>query len=94
MEKKRVIKNMENLTDDVFGILKKTYPDGWSNHIIKVNRGNNQFFHAITLDTHDTTYLIKVNVRIDKITDESEPVESDQEDDYSESSEADNTDDD
>jgi len=65
MQKKRVIKSIENLTDDVLGALKMKYPEGWSNHIIKVNRGNNEFFHAITVDTDDTSYLIKVKVKVD-----------------------------
>lgn len=66
MEKKRVIKRMENLTGDLMEALKEKYPDGWFNHITKVHKGNNEFFHAINLDLGDTTYLIRVNVKIDK----------------------------
>ncbi|MCF8235809.1 MAG: hypothetical protein K9G67_12580 [Bacteroidales bacterium] len=66
MEKKRVIKRMENLTGDLMDALKEKYPDGWFNHIIKVHKGNNEFFHAISLELDDTTYLIRVNVKIDR----------------------------
>jgi hypothetical protein len=67
MEKKRIIKSMENIGDDVLQMIKKKYPDGWSNHVIRVNKGNNEFFHAITIDTDDTSYMIKVNVKVDSI---------------------------
>ncbi len=69
MQRKRVIKSIENLTDDVLGALRMKYPEGWSNHIIKVNKGNNDFFHAITLDTEDTSYLVKVKVKVDTTSD-------------------------
>ncbi|MFP4471271.1 MAG: hypothetical protein ACLFPE_11330 [Bacteroidales bacterium] len=67
MEKKRVIKSIENITEDVLEAIKKKYPDGWSNHVQRVNKGNNEFIHVITVDTEDTSYLIKVNVKIDSI---------------------------
>nr|NQU94033.1 hypothetical protein [Bacteroidota bacterium] len=69
MEKKRVIKSIENITEDVLMVIKKKYPDGWSNHVMRINKGNNEFFHAITVDTDDTSYMIKVNVKIDSIDD-------------------------
>ena len=45
MEKKRVIKSMENISAEVMEMVKKKYPDGWANHVIRVNKGNNEFFH-------------------------------------------------
>jgi hypothetical protein len=69
MEKKRVIKSMENISAEVMEMVKKKYPDGWANHVIRVNKGNNEFFHAITVDTDDTSYMIKVNVKVDSIED-------------------------
>ncbi len=69
MEKKRVIKSIENITEDVLEAIKKKYPDGWSNHVQRVTKGNNEFIHVITVDTDDTSYLIKVNVKIDSIED-------------------------
>jgi hypothetical protein len=69
MEKKRVIKSMENISAEVMEMVKKKYPDGWANHVIRVNKGNNEFFHAITVDTEDTSYMVKVNVKVDSIED-------------------------
>ncbi|MDZ7740830.1 MAG: hypothetical protein U5Q03_03545 [Bacteroidota bacterium] len=69
MQRKRVVKSIENLTGDILGALKMKYPEGWSNHIIKVKRDNNEFFHAITVDTEDASYLIKVKVKVDTTSD-------------------------
>lgn len=67
MEKRRVIKSIENITDDVLDAIKKKYPDGWSNHVQRVTKGEKEFFHVITVETDDTSYLIKVNVKIDSM---------------------------
>lgn len=67
MEKKRVIKSIENITEDVMEAIKKKYPDGWSNHVQRINKGNNEFMHVITVDTADTAYMIKVKVKVDSL---------------------------
>jgi hypothetical protein len=65
MEKRKLVVNYKNLTPDLIDLLKQKYPNGFLNHVIKVTKPNNEFFHAITLDTEDASYLIKVNVKID-----------------------------
>lgn len=69
MEKKRVIKSIENISEEVMDAVKKKYPDGWNNHVQRINKGNGEFFHAITVDTIDTAYMIKVNVKVDSYED-------------------------
>jgi hypothetical protein len=63
--KRHIITNYGNLTAEVQELLLVKYPLGWRNHVMKVNKGNNDFFYAITLDTPDVDYLIKVDVNID-----------------------------
>lgn len=41
------------------------YPLGYSNHVIKVKTRGDDFFYAITVDTADASYLVKVPVKID-----------------------------
>jgi hypothetical protein len=65
MEKKRLVISYNNLSQELLDLVKKKYPTGFLNHVIKVTKPNNDFFYAITLDTEDTSYLIKVNVKID-----------------------------
>lgn len=77
MEKKRLVTSYNNLSPEVLELVKKKYPTGYLNSVIKVSKPNNDFFYAITLDTDDTSYLIKVNVKID-----SKPKDEDEEKDF------------
>jgi hypothetical protein len=67
--------NFQNLTPDLLEILHKKYPDGYQNHVIKVTTPKSDFFYAVTLDTEESSYLIKVPVKID-----SNPEEFDEKD--------------
>ena len=67
MEKKRVIKNIDSISDEVKEAIRAKYPDGWNNHVQRVNKGTNEFFHVITVDTADTSYMIRVNVKVDSV---------------------------
>ncbi len=46
-------------------MLKKKYPFGYQDYVIKVTKPNGDYFYAVTLDTDDASYLVKVNVKID-----------------------------
>ncbi len=70
--KKRLVVSYKNLQPEVLELVKEKYPKGYSDYVIKVDKGNGEFFYAITLDTDDTSYLIKVDVKIDMNTDEVE----------------------
>lgn len=70
MEKKKLVVHINNLSSEILEKLLQKYPDGYMNHIIKVPRKNNDFFYAVMLDTEDTSYLIKVDVKIDNVTDD------------------------
>ena len=77
MNKKRVVVSYANLSPEILELLKKKFPTGYQNHVIKVEKPNGDFFYAVTLDTDDTSYLIKVNVKID-----AKPKEDDDEKDF------------
>jgi hypothetical protein len=70
MEKKRLVVSYKNCSEEVLEAIKKKYPNGYSDYVIKVQKPNNDFFYAITVDTADTSYLIKVDVKIDNLTEE------------------------
>ncbi len=65
MRKINKVINYQNLTSDLLELLHKKYPDGYQNHVIKVTTPKNDSFYGVTLDTSDTSYLIKVPVKID-----------------------------
>lgn len=72
MEKKRVIVSYKNLKPEVLEIMQEQYPYGYSDDIIKVDKGNNQHFYAVIVDTEDVKYLVKVDVKIDMLIEEQE----------------------
>lgn len=65
-QKKRIVVSFENLKPEILQAVMKKYPQGYANHVFKVTLPNNNFFHAITVDTEDASYLIKVKVKLDK----------------------------
>jgi hypothetical protein len=69
MEKKKLIVDYKNLTTEVKEAILKKYPLGWVNHMIKVRTVGDAFFYAITVDTNEASYLIKVPVKIDTKSD-------------------------
>ncbi len=65
MERKRLVVNYNNVTSEVMEAIRKKYPLGYTNHVIKVKTQGEAFFYAITVDTETASYLIKVPVKID-----------------------------
>ena len=71
MEKKRLVTSFDNLSPELQDALKKKYPYGFLDHVIKVNTATS-YFYAVTLETEDASYLVKVNVKIDSSLDDLE----------------------
>lgn len=65
--KRKVVVSYENLPEDVIEAIRRKYPSGYMNYVFKVTTSKNNFFHAITVDTEDTSYLVKVKVKLDKV---------------------------
>ncbi|MDR1895264.1 MAG: hypothetical protein LBR10_00545 [Prevotellaceae bacterium] len=78
--KKKLVVSYKNLSPELVDLLKEKYPKGYSDYLIKVNKGNGQFFYAVTLDTETTDYLVKVDVKIDSEIEEVEKALFDQPD--------------
>ena len=70
--KKKLVVNYKNLPPEVLEQLREKYPKGYSDALIKVDKGNGQFFYGVTLDTAEADYLIKVDVKIDSEPEEIE----------------------
>ena len=69
-QKKRVVISYKNCPAEVVQAIKEKYPLGYGDEIIKVQKPNGDFFHAITVDFEDISYLVKVDVKIDNLTEE------------------------
>ncbi len=83
-KKKRVVTSIDKISPEVQNAILKKYPEGYSNHIIKVTKSADDFFYAITVDTDDASYLIKVPVKVD-----TKPKDKNELDSYLESSDND-----
>ena len=68
MEKKRIVTSYEKLKPEVKQLLRERYPDGFQDDVMKINKGPDSYFHAVTLDTPEISYLIKVEVKIDSLS--------------------------
>lgn len=68
--KKRVVTSYKNLAPEILEEVKKKYPNGWNDYVMRIEKGPGDFFYAITLDTVDVSYLIKVDVKIDNRKDD------------------------
>jgi hypothetical protein len=63
--KKRLIISYNNLTPELQDELKKQYPTGYTDKMIRIEKGPGDFFYAVLLETPDINYLVKVDVKID-----------------------------
>jgi len=73
MSKKRAAVSLRNLSPELLKIFKERYLHGYQDFVFKVEKPNGDFFHAVTLETEEAIYLVKVPVKIDtKIKDEDE----------------------
>ncbi len=70
--KKRVVISYKNLSDELLDLVKKKYPYGYTDSMIRIDKGPGDFFYAIMLETEDVSYLIKVDVKIDSKVEEEE----------------------
>lgn len=74
-QKKRVVVSYKNLTPELQEEVKKKYPYGYTDQMLRIDKGPGDFFYAIVLETDDTNYLIKVDVKVDDSLEEEEDKE-------------------
>lgn len=60
VSKKRVIKSLENLTEDLRELMRDQYPNGYEGSITRITNAKKEPIFVFPLDTEDATYLIKV----------------------------------
>lgn len=60
ISKKRVIKSLENLSDDLKELLREQYPNGYEVSITRITNAKKEPIFVFPLETEDATYLVKV----------------------------------
>jgi DNA-directed RNA polymerase subunit delta len=67
MEKKRVIVDYKNITEDLLKLLTDTYPYGYEDFVVRFKNAKGENVQSIPLETDDTKYLVKVGIELDKV---------------------------
>lgn len=65
MEKKKIVISYKNLDPEIRKELEGQYPGGYQEDIIKIDKGNGDYFFALPMETEDTSYLVKIDVKVD-----------------------------
>ena len=58
--KKRVIKSLENLSEDLRDLLKEQHPNGYEASITRITNAKREPIFVFPLETKDSVYLVKV----------------------------------
>lgn len=62
VSKKRIIKSLENLTEDLKNILRNQYPNGYETSITRITNAKKEPIFVFPLETEEATILVKVPV--------------------------------
>jgi len=58
--KKRIIKSLDNLSEDLRDLLREQYPNGYEASISRISNAKNEPIFVFPLETDDSVYLVKV----------------------------------
>jgi hypothetical protein len=63
--KKRSVVSFANLSPELQEEVKKLYPYGFTEAMMRIDKPNGEFFYAVPFETDEVMYLVKINVKID-----------------------------
>ena len=63
--KKKLIISYKNISEELRELFKETYPDGYQDYLQKTIKPNGEPIFVVPLETEDTSYMIKFDVKID-----------------------------
>ncbi len=70
ISKKRLVTSFNNLPQELQDAVKELYPAGFSDAMMRVDKPNGDFFYAVPFETEEVSYLVKIDVKIDDVSDE------------------------
>ena len=62
VSKKRIIKSLENLSEDLKDTIRDQYPNGYESSITRITNAKKEPIFVFPLETEDATILVKVPV--------------------------------
>jgi len=71
-QKKRAVVSYENMSKELAAAFSEKYPKGFSDYlpdIVKYDRPDGTCFYAVTVETADAIYLVKIKVKTDDVDD-------------------------
>ena len=68
--KRRSVISFNNLPLEIQEAVKAFYPYGYSEAMMRINKPNGDFFFAVPFETDEVSYLVKIDVKIDDLSDE------------------------
>ena len=71
-QKRRHVVSYENMSEELAAIFNEKYPKGFSDYLpdlVKYTKPDGTPFNAVTIETPDSIYLVKINVKIDDLED-------------------------
>lgn len=82
--KKRLVISYANMSPELQAAFKDRFPKGYADYmgeLIKVPKPDGTFFYAVSLETEDAVYLVKIDVKVDDYEDVEKGLFEDDEDD-------------
>ncbi len=70
INKKRLVTSFNNLSPELQEKVRELYPNGFSDAMMRVDKPNGDFFYAVPFETDEISYLVKIDVKIDDMSDE------------------------
>ena len=61
-----------NLPEELQEEVKKLYPYGYNEAMMRIEKPNGDFFYAVPYETDEVSYLVKVTVKIDDHVDDND----------------------
>ena len=70
--KKRLVTSFNNLPLELQEAVKAAYPLGYTDFMMRIDKPNGDFFFAVPFETEEISYLVKIDVKIDDLSNEEE----------------------
>ena len=69
-EKKHLVASFNNLAPELQDRIKELYPMGFAEAMMRVDKPNGDFFYVVPFETDDISYMVKIDVKIDDLSEE------------------------
>ncbi len=73
--KKRLVVSFNNLPSEIQAEVKAFYPTGYFDAMMRIDKPNGDFFYAVPFETEEISYLVKIDVKIDDMSEEDDDKE-------------------